>query len=897
MFEAPMTAPHASVPDRLSAALAGRYRVERELGAGGMATVYLAEDVKHARRVAIKVLKPELAAVIGADRFLTEIKTTANLQHPHILPLFDSGEADTYLFYVMPFIEGESLRDRLDREHQLGVDDAVRIARDVADALDYAHRHGVIHRDIKPANILLHDGRPLVADFGIALAISAAGGGRMTETGLSLGTPHYMSPEQASAERDLSARSDVYSLGCVLYEMLAGEPPHTGPNPAAILMRILTENPRSLSDIRPTVPLHVASAVAKAVEKLPADRFETARAFRDALEDPAFRFSRTTTAVPAAAIAATARTASAWDRRSVILGAAAALFAATTLWFASRKQAPVSEPEGVMAFQVMDSIGTSIIPIAGPRGWMAYTSNGELFLWPPGAAHASALESARGNTGFVSFSPDGEWITYSQPVPEGMALRKAPTRGGNAVTLATTKGVALAPYWADDGFIYVTLGPTTWAAARVPENGGAADSLLTGARVPIHYAKVPGRPTLFFGYYSPSATDPNVYAMDLESRDTTNVVPGAYWPEWSPTGHLLYARNEGSLYAVPFDVNGRKVMGSAVPVLDSLAEALPEGRYDLSPAGSLIYVAGRSFPSNVSNSYSLELDSVDGGSERIPLPPSDHWDAKFSPDGRRLAYIRNDHVWIYDLDLGTHTQLTAEGSRRHNPAWSPDGARLAFSAAHNDNIDVFVVDAAGKTPPERLGGSAAADYATQWLPDNSVLVQTQDARSDILQIRKGDSVTALLQADWVERDGRVSPDGRWLAYISGEGGRTDLYVRRWPGLQNKVKVSIGDASLANSSFALWSNDSRTLFYHQGRQIVAASVMGSGDSLRITSRRVIRDGLRGILADLHPDGRRLLVLAQGDAVADSVSARAVRRLVVITNWASALKQRMGPAAGR
>ena len=273
---------------RLDTALARRYRIEKKLGEGGMASVYLAEDLKHARKVALKILKPELAAVLGVKRFLAEIKTTASLQHPHILPLFDSGEADGFLYYVMPFVEGESLREKLDREKQLGVDEAVRIARDVADALDYAHRKGIVHRDIKPANILLHDGRPVVADFGIALAINAAGGGRMTETGLSLGTPHYMSPEQASAERDLSPRSDLYSLGCVLYEMLAGHPPHTGPTAQSILVRTLTEDPRPLTDVRRSVPANVANAVMRAIEKLPADRFESARAFMDALEDPRF---------------------------------------------------------------------------------------------------------------------------------------------------------------------------------------------------------------------------------------------------------------------------------------------------------------------------------------------------------------------------------------------------------------------------------------------------------------------------------------------------------------------------------------------------------------------------------------------------------------------------------
>jgi len=214
---------------RLSAALADRYVIERELGAGGMATVYLAHDVRHDRKVALKVLRPELSAILGAERFLHEIKTTANLQHPHILSLFDSGEADGLVYYVMPYVEGESLRDRLNREKQLPVDDAVRIAREVADALEYAHQHGIVHRDIKPENILLHGGHAQVADFGIALAASKSEGGtRMTETGMSLGTPHYMSPEQSMGEREITPKADIYALGCVLYEMLTAEPPFTG---------------------------------------------------------------------------------------------------------------------------------------------------------------------------------------------------------------------------------------------------------------------------------------------------------------------------------------------------------------------------------------------------------------------------------------------------------------------------------------------------------------------------------------------------------------------------------------------------------------------------------------------------------------------------------------------
>ena len=222
----------------LASALSGRYDIDREIGRGGMATVYLARDVRHDRRVALKLLSPELGAVLGVERFLSEIRVTANLQHPNLLPLFDSGEANGLLFYVMPYIEGESLRARLDREKQLPIDEAVHIATAIASALDYAHRHGVIHRDLKPENILLHDGQPLVADFGIALAVSNAGGARVTQTGLSLGTPLYMSPEQATGDRVIDARSDIYSLGAVTYEMIAGEPPHTGSTSQAIIARL-----------------------------------------------------------------------------------------------------------------------------------------------------------------------------------------------------------------------------------------------------------------------------------------------------------------------------------------------------------------------------------------------------------------------------------------------------------------------------------------------------------------------------------------------------------------------------------------------------------------------------------------------------------------------------------
>ena len=286
-----------NAPARLTAALADRYRLQRELGAGGMATVYLADDLKHSRQVAVKVLRPELAESLGIDRFLREITTTANLRHPHILPLYDSGEADGHLFYVMPFVEGETLRDRLTRDAQLPMDEALSLADEVADALHYAHSRGVVHRDIKPENILIENGHAVVADFGIASAVSTAGSDKLTMTGMALGTPHYMSPEQASGDV-VDSRTDLYALGCVLYEMLAGSPPFSGPTAMAVMARHAIDPVPSLRTVRPGVSAAISAVVERALAKTPVDRYATVQEWRRALDSG--RTDPKLTAVPAA---------------------------------------------------------------------------------------------------------------------------------------------------------------------------------------------------------------------------------------------------------------------------------------------------------------------------------------------------------------------------------------------------------------------------------------------------------------------------------------------------------------------------------------------------------------------------------------------------------------------
>src|SRR5438093_3565629 len=331
---------------RLQAALADRYTIERELGRGGMATVYLAQDRKHHRPVAIKVLKPELAAALGPERFLREIDTAARLNHPHILPLHDSGEAEGFLFYVMPYVEGESLRNRLDRAGQLPLAEALQIAREVADALSYAHSHDVVHRDIKPENILLEAGHAVVSDFGIARAITAAAGGNLTETGIALGTPGYMSPEQGAASARVDERSDIYSLGCVLYEMLAGEPPYTGPSAESIVRQHLAAAPPRVSAMRAAVPPAIEQAIVRALAKTPADRFATAAEFVEALAAPSQR------------VRATGRRTS---RLAAGAGLAATLLAAAGLFVLSR-------PHGTPALAGRSGQSIAVLPFVNVSG-------------------------------------------------------------------------------------------------------------------------------------------------------------------------------------------------------------------------------------------------------------------------------------------------------------------------------------------------------------------------------------------------------------------------------------------------------------------------------------------------------------------------------------------------
>ena len=579
---------------RLNAALEGRYAIERELGEGGMATVYLADDLKHERKVALKVLKPELAAVVGAERFLAEIKTTANLQHPHILPLFDSGEADGFLFYVMPYVEGEALRDRIDREKQLPVDEAVALASKVAAALQHAHEHGVIHRDIKPGNILLQDGEPVVADFGIALAVGAAGSNRLTETGLSLGTPYYMSPEQATGDQAVGgASTDTYALGSVLYEMLVGDPPYPGSTTQAVLGKIIAGEPVSATKHRPSVPANVDAALRKALEKLPADRFASAQDFVRALGDEHFRYGE---------LAAAGAGADGWGGLGGAVAAAVVASAVTggVVWSLTSDDAP--EPGSTSRFaidlpgegalrggtiQVLEVTRDGRALVFNVLSFESGQVGSQLFVRRLGDLEAVPI---RGSEGVGSFflSPDGESVGFNDLSDN--TFKRIPVTGGPPMAIAETgtggggiRGVS----WGDAGTIVFATAAYA-GLMRVADVGGVPEPLTTppegSQEIHRHPHFFPGGELLLFVITRPDQPG-QVAALSLETG-RYEVLTAGTWPHYVAGGVLVFER-EDVLWAVAFDPNQVAITSDPVPVLEGLEAA--GRRFSISTHGTLVY--------------------------------------------------------------------------------------------------------------------------------------------------------------------------------------------------------------------------------------------------------------------------------------------------------------------
>ncbi|MBY0491819.1 MAG: serine/threonine-protein kinase [Gemmatimonadaceae bacterium] len=873
------------LPDRLRAAFADRYELLRELGAGGMATVYLARDVRHAREVAIKVLHPELAAVLGAERFLSEIRTTASLQHPHILPLFDSGEAAGQLFYVMPFVDGETLRSRLEREKQLPIADAVLLAREVADALQYAHDRGVIHRDIKPENILLQGGHALVADFGIALAVTNAGGSRMTQTGLSLGTPQYMAPEQAMGERTIDARADIYALGAVTYEMIAGEPPFTGPTSQAIVAKVMSTEPQRLDVLRRNVPAHVADAVHHALEKLPADRPASARAFADQLE------GRSASPTAKRGASAPAQTGGMFTRTALGWRMATIAFAISTLGLMARwlRTPSGSEHQDAVTRVRMSLAPASYAPslesegidLAARGSHLAFVGaldgGGKRSIW---LQSLSALEPTS--------VPGTDGASAPRLSPDGRRLLAHVDRTFKVITLATGQAQTIpSEYtdatWADSSSLYLAANSRIirWTLA------GAVDTLLPQDRAIVRDAlsPLPDGSGLLFSVirrlngetYALAQLDPESAMLTAWRRADGKSVPivRAVWGRVLPTGHLAYVQNDGTMLIAPFDLETLHLTGPATPLMRVHIARGYLGTSDIRPQvaigddGTLAYAPApadstdRLYWLSATNEVedSLRLEAV---VESFALSPDESQvvlaQRRAAVPGRAVGTDTLPGVDIVVLDLRSRSRrVIATGGQNIRPSWSPDGHRILYVT--DAGVAERLADASA--PPTlvlanaKLGTNNVADAA--YAPGGRILIRTYPGNPpttarpfgstsrDIFVVDPAapvgapDRVRPIAASAANETYPRLSPNGRWIAFQSGEMTTPQVYVMRFPDGGDRLRVSTKRGNTPE-----WTSDGTRLVFRSAGSV--EEVQLGGDPLRVIDRRAVipvePDGLGG-----------------------------------------------------
>jgi Tol biopolymer transport system component len=760
----------ADTAGQLREALRDRYLLERELGQGGMATVYLAHDLKHDRDVALKILRPDLAAVLGRERFLAEIRLTAKLDHPHILTLIDSGESNGLLWYVVPFIRGESLRQKLQREKQLGVEEALAITKQVAGALEYAHQHGVIHRDLKPENILLHEGEAMLADFGIALAVKEAGGNRLTETGLSLGTPQYMSPEQATGNRQLDGRSDVYSLGAVLYEMLAGEPPHTGATAQVVIAKLMTERPTRLRTIRESLPEQIDNAVARALAKVPADRFPTVAAFAIALVTPA----------------SAARDPKNIRRRAVtlVLSGLGVLGLAT---LAARSF--MIRSLGATTHRQVTFIGRASAPALSPdHQWLAYVADNSLFVQDLRSPAQPVSIAVAPRLLRVRWAPDGSRLYYLAADSSGYAVHTVLPQGGASRSIAVGYLFDVA---STGGVIYSSLASDSvvvFEATTGERRGGF--SLQPLANTISSLAISPDSRWLAFVGVKASVTYLGLCRTDgTQARRLIEGVPRDGSISWSKSGDAIYYLRDlgnganvaaaGDLMKLGISRGSGEPRGEPQVVLGGAFvqefSVSPDGRhlaYTKAPPQQKIWAMTLTGPAS---HPSVEAHELTAGTSVYGTPD-------ISPDGRWVAFARNDagagNLYITPFDHFEPRPLTTSPDDEWSPRWSPDGRAIAYAVRNAQTPGILVADVATGRVRRVANDGLAPLGVIAWMPDAQEVVFPLDLGNHyaIANVTDGRTDT-LVSPDSVAGFHLTvpSPDGHHLAVNVSRGLKSNFW--------------------------------------------------------------------------------------------------------------------------
>ena len=888
---------------QLKQLLADRYDIQREIGAGGMATVYLAHDLRNDRPVAVKVLNPELGAVLGVERFLSEIRVTANLQHPNLLPLFDSGAADGLLYYVMPYVEGESLRGRLDRENQLPIGEAIDITISVANALDYAHSHGVIHRDLKPGNILIQAGQPCVADFGIALAVKNAGGNRLTRSGMALGTPQYMSPEQAAGDRNIDGRSDIYSLGVVAYEMLTGEPPHTGASAQAIVARMLTEKPRSMRATRPSIPPQVEHAVQCALEKLPADRFSSAHQFAEALH------GHSNMGTTWLLESGQTRSEAPFDRRQFrpfhaltwgTIGIVAISFVGIAFAVASRPDSRTRDKPVRFTINAADSLR----PVENYPWPAAISPDGSTVVYSVASRPHAVLYSLStdklepqpipGTSGATQtvFSPDGQSIAFLS----GGKLRRVRLDGSAPVAIADGTANNGADWTVRDEIVLASEGDPH-GLARMDASGGPLTvfARADSTKGEIDYlwpVAAPDGKSVVFTIWKGAQLTAELATVSISGGSVTKLGVRGLRPLAIIDRTVIYVQFDGQVMAIEVDRSHRRSVGRPIPVLDPVS-VVPDnnGNSDIYVSSGGALVSGRG-----AGRSQLSWLSRDGSVTPVSKELRVFGLARLSPDGRRIAVNVRERervgVWIYDVRTGLGSQLSTVPITL-SPEWSHDGSRLYFLGLDDDlNSVLYSQSSDGGTPATKVAELYGSARGFSIAPDDkSIVYVTYVGNTYMLysmHLDSGGSGHPFAPEKGNMFAPTFSPDGKWVAMTVQDATGTEIYLCSYPVPSVRMQISTN-----GGGEPMWAKDGRTLFYRSGPAEIAAKLTAS-PTPRVTSRdTVIRSmtgtGVIGIArsGDVSAGGRFLgIVTNKGDF-----------QLVVVPNWKAELEQRLARARQR
>jgi Tol biopolymer transport system component/tRNA A-37 threonylcarbamoyl transferase component Bud32 len=884
----------------LTELLSAQYTIEEEIGAGGMARVYLAQDRRHGRRVAIKVLNPELAALLGVERFLSEIKVTASLHHPNLLPLYDSGEVGGRLFYVMPFVESGSLRVRLEREKHLPVEDAVRIALGVASALQYAHKQGVIHRDLKPENILLHEGEPLVADFGIALAVKRAGGERFTQTGMSLGTPQYSSPEQAMGERVIDGRSDIYSLGTVLYEMLAGDPPHQASTLQAVVAKVITERPKDIRLVRPSCPEHVAQTIDICLAKLAADRFASAHEFCESLKGHSS--SRTPPGYRPGSIDTPAVRARSRRKATIVtaaVGLGAALLTAAAMQMSGGRDATHERAvRFALTIDPDETIATGVsgtpLALSPDGGALAYLATGvdgvqQMHLRSINDSHARTIPGTL-RALHPAFSPDGRAIAFMR----GSQLDRVDVASpATRATVATMSDTIYGLAWGQESFV---LGRMRGGLLTVPVSGGAPRPLTTvdtangenSHRWPVMLAD--GKAALFTIWKGRNASA-RLALVSLDDGEVTRLEIAGAAALGVADDQLVYADSTGRVMAIPFSLRRRATTGQAISG-EQTSVSLPGAvKAALSSSGTLVF--------SVQQAASLEMVLVDTSGRVQPLlnERARFADPRFSPDGSKIAVtVGSDttaDIYIVDPRTRRRERLTTQSGNKNRPEWTADGARVIYRKTGSVGSEIWGRRADKGLQAERV--VAADREAAQGLPtrDGKALIYRTDSESRygmhlwLLDTTVKDQPRMIASG----RAPAVSPDTRWLAFSASPTGTLEVYLRDLAA--DDKTAAFCQISDEGGSEPAWARDGKRLFYRNGRQMMAATLSPATAGCPSVTRRPLFE-LPAYTSEFHrqydvaPDGSGFVMLREYSR--DS-------RVEVVHNWLIELRSRIARSAAK